>query len=45
MTSLPLIDTLIVNETEAEVVSGLKVEDAVTADRRRRRSSAEAPPT
>ena len=29
---LPLIDTLIVNETEAEVVSGLKVEDAVTAD-------------
>ena len=43
MTS-PLIDTLIVNETEAEVVSGLKVEDAVTADARRR-SSAEAPPT
>lgn len=29
---LPLIDTLIVNETEAEVVSGLKVEDTASAD-------------
>lgn len=29
---LPLIDTLIVNETEAEVVSGLKVEDAASAN-------------